>query len=82
MNVLFHRHKYHIIGTGNVAGFIQVDLVCKCGKCGGVYVPKMFERKVYELAINQQYFKLPKYAVLTEGEYENLLRIIGSELLE
>lgn len=46
MENIFHRHRYKIIGTcdrrnivdGEING-LEVDIMCKCGKCGTVVVP-------------------------------------------
>ena len=52
MKNIFHRHRYKIIGTGdrlslftNERDGLEVDIICKCGKCGTVIVPESLETR-------------------------------------
>lgn len=66
MKNILHRHKYKIIGTGDkidcfdgkING-LNVDIICKCGKCGTVLVPEQFREKVFKQATKWKYFKCP-----------------------
>ena len=74
MKNIFHRHRYKIIGTGdrlslftNERDGLEVDIICKCGKCGTVIVPESFRDKV----INQT----------AKGKYLNVPYIVGTKRL-
>ena len=56
----FHRHKYKIIGTGHNKDYVEVDLMCECGKCGTVLVEKCFEDKIIDQASQGKYFSVPR----------------------
>lgn len=63
---IFHRHRYKIIGTGNKRNIIdgeinglEVDIMCKCGKCGTVIVPESLRDKVLIQAAKGKYFNAP-----------------------
>lgn len=65
MNI-FHRHRYKIIGTGdrlslftNEKDGLEVDIMCKCGKCGTVIVPESLRDKVFEQAAKGKYLNVP-----------------------
>lgn len=66
MRNIFHRHKYKIIGTGdrlslftNEKDGLEVDIMCKCGKCGTVIVPESLRGKVLAQAAKGKYLNVP-----------------------
>ncbi|ASM69762.1 hypothetical protein [Blautia hansenii] len=66
MRNIFHRHRYKIIGTGdrlslftNEKDGLEVDIMCKCGKCGTVIVPESLRDKVLIQAAKGKYFNAP-----------------------
>lgn len=66
MRNIFHRHKYKIIGTGdrlslftNEKDGLEVDIMCKCGKCGTVIVPESLRDKVLIQAAKGKYLNVP-----------------------
>lgn len=68
MNLLkrLHRHRYKIIGTGfhPLNNLVDVDLICKCGKCGTVVVDDYFKDEIITQAVNNKYFKVPENAII------------------
>lgn len=60
---MLHKHRYKIIGTGHMTeeniNVLQVDVICKCGKCGTVYVDKKYEDMVIKQAANDKYLSVP-----------------------
>ncbi len=74
MKNIFYRRRYKIIRTGdrlslftNERDGLEVDIICKCGKCGTVIVPESFRDKV----INQT----------AKGKYLNVPYIVGTKRL-
>lgn len=66
MRNIFHRHRYKIIGTGdrlslftNEKDGLEVDIMCKCGKCGTVIVPESLRDKVLIQATKGKYLNVP-----------------------
>ena len=66
MRNIFHRHRYKIIGTGdrlslftNEKDGLEVDIMCKCGKCGTVIVPESLRDKVLIQAAKWKYLNVP-----------------------
>lgn len=66
MKNIFHIHRYKIIGTGdNLSLFtnerdgLEVDIICKCGKCGTVIVPESLRDKVIAQAAKGKYLSVP-----------------------
>lgn len=66
MRNIFHRHRYKIIGTGdrlslftNEKDGLEVDIMCKCGKCGTVIVPESLRDKVLAQASKGKYLNVP-----------------------
>ena len=64
-----HRHRYRIIGTGfhPLNNLVEVDLLCKCGKCGTVIVDDYFKDQIINQAANGKYFKVPESAIIAVG---------------
>lgn len=62
MKNILHRHKYKIIGTGHDSNenSVQVDILCKCGRYGTVYVEDCFSEKVIKQAAKGKYFNVPR----------------------
>lgn len=62
MKNIFHRHRYKIIGTSHdpVDNYILVDIICKCGKCGTVWVEKKFENRIMKQAAKGKYLNVPR----------------------
>lgn len=63
---ILHRHKYKIIGTGDKTSLftgerdgLEVDIICKCGKCGTVVVPEILRDKVLNQAAKGKYLSVP-----------------------
>ncbi len=66
MRNIFHRHRYKIIGTGDKIDLftkerngLEVDIMCKCGKCGTVVVSEAFRDKVINQAAKGKYLNVP-----------------------
>lgn len=66
MKNIFHRHRYKIIGTGDKTSLftgeingLEVDIICKCGKCGTVVVPEPLRDKVLNQAAKGKYLNVP-----------------------
>ena len=66
MKNIFHRHRYKIIGTGdrlslftNERDGLEVDIICKCGKCGTVIIPETLRNMVLTQAAKGKYLNVP-----------------------
>lgn len=66
MKNIFHRHRYKIIGIGDRFGLfakerdgLEVDIMCKCGKCGTVIVPETLRDKVLTQVAKGKYLNVP-----------------------
>lgn len=48
---IFHRHKYKIIGIGDLdKQAFTADVICKCGKAGTLTVPIKYKGRVMQQA--------------------------------
>lgn len=57
---MLHRHKYKIIGTGDLEEqAFTVDVICKCGKAGTLTIPIKYKGRVMQQAVKGKYLNVP-----------------------
>lgn len=57
---IFHRHRYKIIGIGDLnEQSFSVDVICKCGKTGTLTIPIEYKGKVLQQAVEDKYLNVP-----------------------
>lgn len=66
---IFHRHRYKIMGTGDLdKQAFTVDVICKCGKVGMLMVPIKYKKRVMKQAVKGRYLNV---ACVVWGEVLN-----------
>lgn len=70
MKNILHHHRYKIIGTKITKdGPINVDIVCRCGRCGSVQIERAFKNRVLKQAMKGSYLNVPR--IMSSSTYRN-----------